>query len=259
MKKQNILDKAVVLTIVAVFIGSAFVPAVGSQVEDGIVDIQGFSDDDRSVVSDDSLLDRVTIGIHRLIDILGDNPIVYRLRELFNGKDVDSNTNLMDKDQLTSESQIDMLNEYQDQLRVNPDPLPLGAGGPWWNSNWGYRKPINISHEKVDDDLTNFPVLISFTSDTELADDARCQNSGDDIVFTDSSGNKLNHEIEFFDGSTGELVAWVNVTYLSGSEDTILYMYYGNATCGSQENVECVRIILIIIFSANPSSRPSNI
>ena len=97
MKKQNILNKAVVLAIVVVFIGGAFVPAVGSQVENGIVDIQDPSDDERSVVSDESLLDRITYGIHRLIDILGNNPIVNRLRESFTGKYVDSNTNPMDK------------------------------------------------------------------------------------------------------------------------------------------------------------------
>jgi len=78
---KSFVEKAVALAIVVVFIGSAFVPAIGSQVEDSIVDIQGFSDDDRSVVSDESLLDRITNGIHRLIDILGNNPFVNRLRE----------------------------------------------------------------------------------------------------------------------------------------------------------------------------------
>jgi len=40
------------------------------------------------------------------------------------------------------------------------------------------------------------------------------QPDGDDIVFTDASGNKLNHEIEKYNITTGELVAWVNVTSL---------------------------------------------
>jgi len=45
----------------------------------------------------------------------------------------------------------------------------------------------------------------------------------------------LAHEIEFYD--SGDLVAWVNVTSLSSSVDTVLYLYYGNVSCGSQENV----------------------
>ena len=110
------------------------------------------------------------------------------------------------------------------------------TGGVWWNSLWVYRKVITLDHTKVDTDLSNFPVLLTLSSDSDLADDAKCQNSGDDIAFADKNGNKLNHEIEYFNGSTGELIAWVNVTSLSSSTDTVLYMYYGNSGASSQEN-----------------------
>jgi hypothetical protein len=104
----------------------------------------------------------------------------------------------------------------------------------WWNANWGYRKKITIDHTKIGSSLVNFPVLISLTSDSNLA--SHTQSDGDDIAFTDSSGNKLNHEIELFTSSTGRLIAWVNVPSLSSSTDTVLYMYYGNSGCGSQQN-----------------------
>jgi len=100
-------------------------------------------------------------------------------------------------------------------------------------SDFSYRKAIEIDNTKVAGDLTNFPVLISMTDD-DLRDDA--QDTGNDIMFTDSSLNPLAHEIEYFNGTTGELQAWVKVTSLSSASTTI-YMYYGNATCGSQENV----------------------
>jgi hypothetical protein len=105
----------------------------------------------------------------------------------------------------------------------------------WWDSNWLYRKEIAINHTKVTADLTNFPVLINFPSDADLA--SKAQDDGDDLVFTDYYGNQLNHEIELFNGSSGQLVAWVNVTSLSSTVDTVLYLYYGNAGCGSQQNV----------------------
>ncbi len=105
----------------------------------------------------------------------------------------------------------------------------------WWNDSWLYRKNITIDYTKVDDDLTNFPVLISLGSDADLANHA--QDDSDDIVFTDSDENKLNHEIELFNGSTGQLVAWVNVTYLSSSSDTTLCMYYGNPSANNQQNI----------------------
>ena len=105
---------------------------------------------------------------------------------------------------------------------------------PWWDTNWMYRKEINIDHTKVDANLKNFPVLINLSSDTDLA--AHAQPDGDDIVFTDAQGIKLNHEIELYTSATGRLVAWVNVTSLSSTTDTKLYLYYGNALCSSQQN-----------------------
>jgi len=103
----------------------------------------------------------------------------------------------------------------------------------WWNNSWPYRKPIIIDHTKVAADLTDFPVLIDIT-DVDLA--AKAQDDGDDIVFTDYYGNKLDHEIEYFDCSTGRLVAWVRIPLLSSTEDTTIYMYYGNPPASNQEN-----------------------
>ena len=85
-------------------------------------------------------------------------------------------------------------------------------------------------------DLVNFPVLISLITDDDLASDARAD--GYDIVFTASDGiTKLSHEIERFDGATGELVAWVEVPNVSGSSNTDLYMYYGNASSSDSQDV----------------------
>ena len=109
----------------------------------------------------------------------------------------------------------------------------------WYDSNWGYRKEITIYHTKVEADLTDFQILISLSSDTDLANDA--QDDGDDILFTSSDGTtKLRHEIEEFNGFTGKLVAWVRIPILSGSQDTEIYMYYGNSGCSSQQDGENV-------------------
>jgi len=85
------------------------------------------------------------------------------------------------------------------------DTVTLGITGDWWNNDWQYRKGIIVDHSMVAADLTNFPMLIN-TIDNDLRDDA--QNDGDDIVFTDETGNKLAHEIECYNGTTGEL--WPN-------------------------------------------------
>jgi hypothetical protein len=102
---------------------------------------------------------------------------------------------------------------------------------------WQYRKPITIDHTKVAGDLVNFPVLVCLT-DSDLRDAA--QDDGDDILFMPNNGvaHKLNHEIESYISSTGTLVAWVNITALSSTGDTVFYMYYGYHDCLSKENVE---------------------
>ncbi len=101
---------------------------------------------------------------------------------------------------------------------------------------WLYRKQIIIDHTQVTDDLENFPVLI-VTTDADLM---KAQDDGDDLLFMNGAGAavKLHHEIETFDGSTGALVAWVNISDLSSSEDTIFYLYYGNPDSINQEYPE---------------------
>ncbi len=108
-------------------------------------------------------------------------------------------------------------------------------GSTWWNSNWNYRKLITVNSSQVENDLTNFPILVS-VSDIDLA--SKAQDDGDDIAFVlDSDNTRLNHEIENFNDTTGELIAWVNVTSLSSSVDTLIWMYYNNSDCSSQENI----------------------
>ncbi|MEF3691687.1 MAG: DUF2341 domain-containing protein [Candidatus Moraniibacteriota bacterium] len=111
------------------------------------------------------------------------------------------------------------------------------AGASWWNSDWNYRRAITINAAQIPGDLNNFPMLVSFT-DTNLTNKA--QTDGDDIIFIESNGNRLNHEIEKYDSTTGELVAWVNIPQLDGDNDSIIYMYYGNQTVDNQQRPEDV-------------------
>jgi len=116
----------------------------------------------------------------------------------------------------------------------SPADVKLATTSNWYNTSWAYRKQITFTSDsaKIPSTQSYFPVLIGL-SDSDLAADA--QDDGDDILFTSSDGTtQLDHEIEKFDGSTGELVAWVEVPSLSTG--TVIYMYYGNDTCGSQQN-----------------------
>jgi hypothetical protein len=126
---------------------------------------------------------------------------------------------------------------------------------------FGYRKPITIDRTKISDPscaatLTNFPILYSVT-DANLATIANGGNvadpEGDDIVFralddaTCAPGSApcgLDHEIEKYDPTTGELVAWVRIPTLNtnaAASDTVIYVYYGNSDVAtSSQNVSGV-------------------
>ena len=104
----------------------------------------------------------------------------------------------------------------------------------WYDNDWKYRKELTVNSSQVPSDLVNFPILVSIT-DSNLSTDA--QSNGHDILFTDDARTKLNHEIELYNHSNGQLIAWVNVPHLSGTKDTRLYIYYGNPDCDNQENV----------------------
>ena len=115
-------------------------------------------------------------------------------------------------------------------------PVEVNAAGEsWFNDSWQLRKSITIDATKVSSGPhTDFPVLVNLSSDASLA--ANAQTDGDDILFTSSGGaTQLKHEIETYT-SGGTLTAWVKVTSLPSSTDTVLFMYYGNGSATSQQD-----------------------
>ena len=126
-------------------------------------------------------------------------------------------------------------NTYQVSIYCNYDEN-TSCGTDTSMSNFSYYKKITINSSLVDCDLTNFPILVHNTS-SNFSDHAR--PDGYDFVFMNyTNETKYNHEIERFDNDTGELWAWVNITDLNSSTDTELWLWYGNGTTGTQENVE---------------------
>lgn len=100
------------------------------------------------------------------------------------------------------------------------------ASENWYNTSWQYRRALTIDHTKVGngtESQTNFPVLVSLSGLSNI------NENGTDIRFTSSDRTtELPREIERY--SSGELVAWVKVPTVSHTEDTVIYMYYGNSS-----------------------------
>ncbi len=82
--------------------------------------------------------------------------------------------------------------------------------------------------------LTNFPVLISFTDNDlrHVSNGGGVQNlSGFDIVFfAGDCTTQLSHQIESYNPTTGQLIAWVRIPSLSATVNTGIHMYYGNSS-----------------------------
>jgi len=91
---------------------------------------------------------------------------------------------------------------------------------------------------------TDFPIVVAESQDylKTTTNGGKVENDyGYDIIFTsDSDGDTvLDHEIEYYSSSTGELVAWVKIPSLSSNTD--IYMFYGNSDISStQEDISGV-------------------
>jgi len=109
---------------------------------------------------------------------------------------------------------------------------------------WGQRLRLTIDASKVDEDLTNFPVLINLSSSsgwnsdnvslvfTELG-----SNSHKIAVTTDDGITQCYVEISSWNSTTEKAVLWTKVPLVSHTTDTILYLYYDNAQADNDSYV----------------------
>jgi len=108
-------------------------------------------------------------------------------------------------------------------------------------AGYGYGKQITVDASQVigGSAFTDFPLMVRLTgasTDLDLrtvANGGHVENiNGYDIIFTsDQTGSVvLDHQIESYNASSGEYVAWVRVPTLSNSVNTNIFMYYGNCS-----------------------------
>ena len=84
----------------------------------------------------------------------------------------------------------------------------------WYNTDFPYRKLITINGNMISGNHIDFPFLWNKSSDSDLA--SHTLNDGKDIVFVIKDTNtRVNHEIEFYDGTTGSGNIWVKVPTLN--------------------------------------------
>lgn len=114
------------------------------------------------------------------------------------------------------------------------DPLfePLNIEKPWLEG-WKHRIKVTIPKEEVEEDLSNFPILIKLSSSsginsfdvTSIFDEIGSNSKK--IAVTEADGTTECYvEIEKWDKINEVAYLWVKVPSISTSEDTELHIYY---------------------------------
>jgi len=128
-------------------------------------------------------------------------------------------------------------------VKISSLPLAVGAPG-WYDGTWTYRKKISVDPQKVGSTTTaylnNFPMLVSvIDSDLKVTGSGGkvASSTAGDIIFTAGDGiTLLDFEIEKYVSTTGEMVAWIKIPFLSSTSTTPIYMYVGNTGAAYLQN-----------------------
>ncbi len=112
----------------------------------------------------------------------------------------------------------------------------------WWNEDWEYRKRLVLdttsSGVQIEAPLLQPRILIrlhlgNFVYFTDL------KAQGSDLRFIHSDDTTpLKYTIESIDTVAGIANIWVELPELINNQETIIYMYYGNADARSAQNVD---------------------
>ena len=118
--------------------------------------------------------------------------------------------------------------------------LPLGevsAAPGWYNAYWRYRRAIILSNSGAA--LSNYQMKIELNAGN--FDFSKARTSGQDLRFTKSDEVTLmSHFIESYSQAGQTATVWVKVPSLAASNDTTIYVYYGNSTAASTSSVDNV-------------------
>ena len=120
----------------------------------------------------------------------------------------------------------------------SPTPTPTSTATP---STASCKRSLTIDHTKVPSTQSNFPLLVNVTDPAlkTVANGGHVANAnGYDIGFYADSGGttKLKWEVEKYDGTTGNLIAWVKIPSVSSSSNTVFYLMYGDSSINTNQS-----------------------
>jgi hypothetical protein len=137
----------------------------------------------------------------------------------------------------------------------NEPPITLYYSGGDLSAGYGFYTSVDIQAAAVGANETDYPVALVVTDNRfrTTGNGGNIQNTdatggasggvtvpADFVVSPNSDGSSpYDFEIVDYDATTGYIELWVEVTSVSSSSDTTIYLVYGDAAVGSsQEDVE---------------------
>jgi len=106
----------------------------------------------------------------------------------------------------------------------------------WYDSDWKHRLKVTIPHAQFTENLSDFTAPILGERITTNKFWYGVLSDGADIVVTLEDGTtKLYRELESIDTTAKTMELYVRVPVLSYTEDTVLYIYFGNSA-GAETN-----------------------
>ena len=124
---------------------------------------------------------------------------------------------------------------------TTPTPTPTPTATPTPGPTAACQRSLTIDHTKVPSTQSNFTALVSLTDPAlkTVANGGHVANAnGYDIGFYADSGGttKLKWQVEKYDGTTGNLIAWVKIPSVSSSTDTVFYLMYGDSAINTNQS-----------------------
>lgn len=163
---------------------------------------------------------------------------------------------------MDSEFNNSLITNFGDELTDNTGANIIhdttNAPADWFDTSFKQRVSITVNNLQVPTTQTNFPFLFNSTV-TELI--GNVQSLGQDIRFADENKKELSYEIQSFDDSTGEIIAWVK--FPSISDGSKIFMYFDNPNATDNQNPPAVwsngfLAVYHMIQSGNPTDSLGN-
>jgi len=102
------------------------------------------------------------------------------------------------------------------------------ASDEWWNDSWSSRIRITFNNTAISENLINFsmPIIFDYSQSHFWS---YSKSDGSDLRFIDPNASELYFELESWNSTTQEMVAWVKVPRIDANSQTShIWLYYGN-------------------------------